>query len=126
MKKAVYTKNAPEAIGPYSQATITNNIMFFSGQLGIDPKTGDFVDGGIKSQTEMALKNLSEILASQGLSMDNVLKTTVYLKDMNDFAKMNEVYAKFFSEPYPARAAVEVARLPKDGLVEISAIAIAV
>ncbi len=123
MKKAISTKNAPGAIGPYSQATQSGNLVFVSGQLPIDPSTGKFAGDDITSQTTQSLANAKAILQEVGMTMDNVLKATVYLKDMNDFAGMNAVYNTFFDEPYPARAAFEVARLPLDALVEIEFIA---
>lgn len=124
MKKAIVTENAPKAIGPYSAAIETETTIYVSGQLPIDPKTGAFPDGGIKEQTKQSLNNIKAILEEKGLSMDNVVKTTVLLKDMNTFGDMNSVYSEFFKEPYPARAAFEVARLPKDAMVEIEAIAV--
>ena len=125
MKKVISTQNAPAAIGPYSQAAEGGNIVLTSGQLPIVPKTGNFAPGGIAEQTRQSLMNVKAVLEAAGSSMDHVIKTTVFLKDMNDFAEMNYVYAEFFSEGnYPARSAVEVARLPKDALIEIEAIAI--
>ena len=124
MKKIIATEKAPAAIGPYSQANIAGNLVFTSGQLPIDPATGEFVPGGIKEQTEQALKNLQAILEEAGSGLDKVLKTTCYLSDINNFGPMNEVYATFFTEgSYPSRSAFEVANLPKAGLVEIEAIA---
>lgn len=123
-KKIINTELAPEAIGPYSQSVLAGNILFISGQLPIDPETGKFAGNNIKSQTEQSLKNIESILEKAGCTMDNVVKTTVLLNDMGDFAKMNEVYAKFFTKDYPARAAYEVAKLPKDALVEIEAVAV--
>lgn len=123
-KKIINTELAPEAIGPYSQSVLAGNILFISGQLPIDPETGRFAGNDIKSQTEQSLKNIENILKKIGCTMDSVVKTTVLLNDMGDFAKMNEVYAKFFTKDYPARAAYEVARLPKDALVEIEAVAV--
>lgn len=123
-KKIINTELAPEAIGPYSQSVLAGNILFISGQLPIDPETGKFAGNDIKSQTEQSLKNIENILKKIGCTMDSVVKTTVLLNDMGDFAKMNEVYAKFFTKDYPARAAYEVARLPKDALVEIEAVAV--
>ena len=125
MKNIVSTKNAPSAIGPYSQGIAIDGLVFTSGQLGLDPATGDFAPGGIEAQTRQSLTNLKAVLEAAGSGMDKVLKTTVFLHDMNDFAAMNKVYAEFFSEGgCPARSAVEVARLPKDGLVEIEAVAV--
>jgi len=123
MKTIVSTDNAPAAIGPYSQGVKVGNLLFTSGQIPLDPATGTFPEG-IQAQARQSLTNVKAILAEAGVSMDQVIKTTVFLKDMNDFAAMNEVYATFFTEGnYPARSAVEVARLPKDVLVEIEAIA---
>ena len=125
MKTIVSTKNAPAAIGPYSQGIAAGSMVFTSGQLGLDPATGDFAPGGIEAQTRQSLTNVKAVLEAAGSGLDKVVKTTVFLKDMNDFAAMNKVYAEFFSEGgCPARSAVEVARLPKDGLVEIEAVAI--
>lgn len=123
MKKIISTENAPGAIGPYSQAIKINGFVYTSGQLGINPKTGDF-PADIEGQTETALKNVIAILESVGLDLTDVFKTLVFIKDMNDFGKMNTVYGSFFTENYPARSCVEVARLPKDGLVEIEVIAL--
>lgn len=124
MKKIVNTDKAPTAIGPYAQAVEIDGLVFTSGQLPIDPATGAFPEG-IAEQTRQSLTNVKSILAQAGLSMDQVIKTTVFLSDMNNFGAMNEVYATFFTEGnYPARSAVEVARLPKDALVEIEAIAV--
>lgn len=123
MMKALHTTNAPAAIGPYSQAIEINGFVFASGQIPIDPSTGKFVEGGIKEQTRQALTNASHILEEAGTDLSHVVKTTVYLADMNDFAAMNEVYATFFREPYPARSAVAVKDLPKGALVEVECIA---
>lgn len=124
MKQILNTDKAPAAIGPYSQATANAALIITSGQLPIDPKTGTFAEGGIAGQTRQSLENVKSILEAAGSSMDHVMKTTVFLKDMNDFAQMNTVYAEFFTEGnFPSRSAVEVARLPKDALVEIEAIA---
>ena len=124
MKKIVSTGNAPSAIGPYSQGIATDALVFTSGQLGLDPATGDFAPGGIEAQTRQSLANVKAVLEAAGSGLDKVVKTTVFLKDMNDFAAMNKVYAEFFGEGgCPARSAVQVARLPKDGLVEIEAVA---
>ena len=117
------TKNAPGAIGPYSQAIQIGDLLFVSGQVPIDPSTGAIVEGDIKAQAQQSLNNLKAILNAAGTNMGAVVKTTVFLADMNDFAAMNEVYAQFFQEPFPARSAVQVARLPKDAKVEIEAIA---
>ena len=122
--KPISTSNAPAAIGPYSQAVDSGaGLVFLSGQLPIDPATGAFPEGGIQAQTRQSLRNVQAILAAAGLSMANVVKTTVFLADMGDFAAMNEVYAQFFSEPFPARSAVAVKTLPKGALVEIECIA---
>lgn len=121
--KAISTKTAPAAIGPYSQAIQVGNLIYTSGQIPIDPATGAFAEGGIKEQTRQSLTNVRAILEEAGLSMSNVVKTTVFLADMNDFADMNSVYAEFFTEPYPARSAVAVKTLPKGALVEIEVIA---
>ena len=123
MMKVISTKKAPAAIGPYSQAIQVGNLVYTSGQIPIDPATGVFVEGGIKEQTSQSLTNVKAILEEAGLSMSNVVKTTVFLADMNDFADMNAVYAEFFSEPYPARSAVAVKTLPKGALVEIEVLA---
>ncbi|MDF2654339.1 MAG: RidA family protein [Bacillota bacterium] len=124
MRKIVSTKAAPAAIGPYSQGNIFGNLLFTSGQVPLDPETGAIVGTTIEEQTEQVLKNVKAILEEAGSSLDKVLKTTVFIKDMNDFAAMNSIYAKYFTEgSYPSRSAVEVARLPKDVLVEIETIA---
>ena len=124
MMKAIHTENAPKALGPYSQAIETNGFIFASGQVPINPATGAFVEGGIQEQTHQALTNAQNILKEAGTDLSHVVKKTVYLSDMNDFAAMNEVYAKFFTEPYPARSAVAVKNLPKGALVEIECIAV--
>lgn len=121
--KAIHTNNAPAAIGPYSQAIEVNGFVFASGQIPIDPKTGNFVEGGIKEQTTQALTNAGNILKEAGTDLAHVVKTTVYLADMADFAAMNEVYATFFSQPFPARSAVAVKDLPKGARVEIEVLA---
>ena len=123
MKQVIHTDSAPAAIGPYSQAIQIGDLLFVSGQVPIDPSTGAIVEGDIKAQAQQSLNNLKAILNAAGTNMGAVVKTTVFLADMNDFAAMNEVYAQFFQEPYPARSAVQVARLPKDAKVEIEAIA---
>lgn len=123
MKKVFATDKAPGAIGPYSQAVQAGNMVFVSGQLPIDPATGAFAGDDIKSQTSQSLTNIKNILASEGLDMSQVIRVGVFLKDMEMFADMNAVYGEFFEKDYPARAAVEVARLPKDALVEIEAVA---
>jgi len=119
MKKIISSQKAPAAIGPYSQAVKAGNLVYTSGMLPIDPSSGQIVEGDIKAQTEQVLKNLLEVFKASGACANDVIKTTVYLKDMNDFAQMNEVYKKYFTENFPARTCVEVARLPKDALVEI-------
>ncbi len=124
-KETVSTDNAPGAIGPYSQAIKAGGMVFCSGQIPIDPATGNFVSDIVSEQTEQVLKNLSEVLQAAGTSLDNVVKTTVFLADMNDFAEMNEVYSQFFSDNKPARATVQAARLPRDAKVEIECIAVA-
>ena len=121
--KVISTKKAPAAIGPYSQAIQVGNLVYTSGQIPIDPATGTFVEGGIKEQTRQSLNNVRAILEEAGLSMTNVIKTTVFLADMADFADMNAIYAEFFTEPYPARSAVAVKTLPKGALVEIEVVA---
>ena len=121
--KVISTKKAPAAIGPYSQAIQVGNLVYTSGQIPIDPATGAFVEGSIKEQTRQSLSNVRAILEEAGLSMANVVKTTVFMADMNDFADMNAVYAEFFTEPYPARSAVAVKTLPKGALVEIEVVA---
>lgn len=124
MKEIISTENAPGAIGPYSQAVKTGNMIFVSGQIPIDPATGEFVSGDVAEQSEQVLKNLSAVLEAAGSSLNNVVKTTVFLADMNDFAVMNEIYAKYFGDNKPARATVQAARLPRDARVEIDCIAI--
>lgn len=124
MKQRINTNNAPAAIGPYSQAIDSGTgLIFVSGQLPIDPSTGAFPEGGVKEQTRQSLTNAKAILEAAGLSLANVVKTTVFLADMGDFAAMNEVYAEFFAEPFPARSAVAVKTLPKNALVEVECIA---
>ena len=123
MKTVISTTNAPAAIGPYSQAIRVGNIIFTSGQIPIDPATGAFAEGGIKEQTRQSLLNVKAILNETGTTMDHVIKTTVFMADMNDFAEMNSVYSEFFNTPYPARSAVAVKTLPKGALVEIEVIA---
>ncbi len=124
MKKVIHTRNAPAAVGPYSQAVESKGVLFVSGQLGIDPATGSMVEGGIREQTERLLHNLKTILNAAGYNLADVVKCTVYLKDINDFQAMNEVYATFFDEAPPARAAFQVAALPLGALVEIEAVAV--
>ncbi len=123
MKKEIKTDRAPGAIGPYSQGIEAGGLLFLSGQVPIFPQTGEVLKAGIKEQTELVLSNISELLKTAGLGFKDVVKTTVFIKDMNDFAAVNEVYAQFFEAPYPARSCVEVARLPKDVGVEIEIIA---
>ena len=123
MKDIISTKAAPADIGPYSQAIIVGNLVYTSGQIPIDPATGSIDEGGIKEQTRQSLTNVQAILKEAGLTMANVIKTTVFMADMNDFADMNAVYAEFFTEPYPARSAVAVKTLPKGALVEIEVVA---
>ena len=125
MKKIVASAGAPRAIGPYSQAVIYNGLAYLSGQIPLDPATGQVVEGDIAAQTERVLENLKAVLDACGSSLDQVLKTTVFIKDMADFPRVNEVYARYFTVNPPARATVEVARLPKDVRVEIEAVAIA-
>jgi 2-iminobutanoate/2-iminopropanoate deaminase len=124
VKVRVQTENAPAAIGPYSQAIKANGFVFVSGQIPIDPRTGEFVQGGIREQTEQVLKNLSAVLEASGSSLDQVVKTTVFLADMQDFASMNEVYSTCFRETPPARATVAAAGLPRNAKVEIEAVAV--
>lgn len=123
-KRAVEAADAPKAIGPYSQAIIANGFVYTAGQVGTDPKTGTLVEGGVAEQTEQALKNIEAVLKASGSSTDDVVKTTIFLADMNDFAKLNEIYAKHFKQPFPARSTVQVARLPRDAKVEIEAVAV--
>ena len=124
MKKIIATKNAPAAIGPYSPAVQAGNMLFASGQLGLDPAPGQFPEGGVKAQTVQAFKHVKALLTEAGLTMDNVVKTTVFLADMGDFAAMNEVYAAQFEGTFPARSAVAVKTLPKNALVEVEVIAV--
>ena len=124
MSDVVATKEAPQAIGPYSQAIKSGGFLFSSGQIAIDPSTGQVIEGDVAAQTERVMKNLAAILKAAGLSLNNVVKTTVFLKSMGDFATMNEIYGRHFGEHRPARSTVEVARLPKDVLVEIDVIAV--
>ena len=119
----ISTNKAPSAIGPYSQAIVTGNLIFTSGQIPIDPQTGTIVSSDIERQTRQVLENLKSILEASGSSLSRVIKTTVFIKDMNDFQKINAEYAGYFGEPYPARSCVEAARLPKDVLIEIEAVA---
>ena len=124
MKQIIQTEQAPKAIGPYSQAIKSNGFVFASGQIPIIPETGEFVAGGIKEQTEQVIKNLARVLEAAGSGLDRVVKTTVFLADMEEFGAMNEVYAKYFSDKPPARATVEAAGLPRGARVEIEAIAL--
>ncbi|HEY0097699.1 MAG TPA: RidA family protein [Pyrinomonadaceae bacterium] len=124
VREIVATEAAPQAIGPYSQAVRIGNFVFTSGQIPIDPATGVFVEGGIAEQTEQVLRNLAEVLRAAGTSLEAVVKTTVFLADMDDFAAMNEVYARYFSNEPPARSTVQAARLPRDARVEIDVIAV--
>lgn len=121
--KTIHTNNAPAAIGPYSQAIEVNGFIFASGQIPIDPSTGNFVEGGIKEQTKQAITNAKNILKEAGTDLAHVVKTTVYLANMADFAAMNEIYATFFQQPFPARSAVAVNDLPKGALVEVEVLA---
>jgi len=125
MKEIISTESAPGAIGPYSQAVKVGGFVFCSGQIPIDPATGNFVSENVSEQTEQVLKNLSKVLEAAGTDLNNVVKTTVFLADMNDFTAMNEVYARYFNENKPARATVQAARLPRDARVEIECIAVA-
>ncbi len=123
MKSAVSSPQAPKAIGPYSQAVRAGSLLFASGQIPLDPATGTIVEGDITAQTRRVMENLGAVLGAAGLSFASVVRTTIFLADMNDFAKVNEVYGGYFAEPYPARATVQVARLPRDVRVEIDVIA---
>jgi 2-iminobutanoate/2-iminopropanoate deaminase len=123
VRQAIATASAPKAIGPYSQAIRAGSLLFVSGQVPIDPATGNLIEGDIVAQTRRAFQNVGEILKAGGASFDHVVKTTVFLVDMNDFAAMNEVYGTFFAPPFPARATVQVARLPRDARVEVDVIA---
>jgi 2-iminobutanoate/2-iminopropanoate deaminase len=125
VKQIIATEHAPQAIGPYSQAIVANGFVFASGQIPIDPATGQFVEGGIVEQTEQVLRNVSKLLEAAGTSLARVVKTTVFLADMNDFAAMNETYARFFDAEPPARSTVQAARLPRDARVEIEVVALA-
>jgi 2-iminobutanoate/2-iminopropanoate deaminase len=124
LKTVIATDKAPRAIGPYSQAIVHNGLAFLSGQIPLDPATGELVEGGIAAQTERVLENIKSVLAACGSSLDRVVKTTVFLRDMGEFAEMNEVYGRYFSASPPARSTVQAARLPRDVRVEIEAIAI--
>ena len=124
VKEAISSAGAPKAIGPYSQAVRAGQLLFLSGQVALDPATGQMVEGGIAEQTRRVFENLAAVLAAGGRSFADVVRTTVFLADMNDFVAMNEIYGQYFKEPYPARATVQVARLPKDARVEIDVIAL--
>ncbi|MFQ6069086.1 MAG: RidA family protein [Candidatus Aminicenantales bacterium] len=124
MRKEIKTQRAPKAIGPYSQAIEANGFVFCSGQIAIDPSTGELSQGDIEEQTRIILENIREVLKAAHTSLDKVVKATVFLQDLNDYAKMNAVYGEFFTSPYPARAAVQVARLPKDVKIEVEVIAV--
>ncbi len=123
MKNIVNTTKAPSAIGPYSQGVNVGDLFFFSGQIPLDPSTGEMAENNIKAQTKQSLENVKALLESQGLSFSNVVKTTVFLDNMDDFTTVNGIYAEYFVEPYPARSAVEVAKLPKGALIEVEVIA---
>jgi len=123
MKKIVNTNEAPAAVGPYSQAVRAGGFLFCAGQIPLDPKTGSIVSSDIKTQTEQVLKNIEAILKAEGLSFDNVVKTTVFMVDLSEFAQMNEVYAKYFRPPYPARSTIQVAALPRGAKIEIEVVA---
>ncbi|HWQ36231.1 MAG TPA: RidA family protein [Blastocatellia bacterium] len=122
--QSIHTDSAPKAIGPYSQAIKANGLIFASGQIPLDPETMQMVEGNVRAQTERVLKNMEQVLAAAGSSLQKVVKTTVFLADLNDFAAMNEVYSQFFGETRPARSTVQVARLPRDARVEIDVIAL--
>lgn len=122
-KEIINTPNGPAAVGPYSQAIVANGLVFVSGQLGLDPKTGAFAGDDVVAQAHQVFKNVKAILEAKGLNLDNVVKTTLFLTDIADFAKVNEVYAEYFSAPYPARSAFQICALPKGGLVELEVIA---
>jgi len=124
MKERVQTDGAPEAIGPYSQGIKANGLVFCSGQIPLDPKSGKVVDGGIQEQTGRVMKNLKAVLEAAGSSLEKVVRSTIFLADLEDFSEVNEVYAGFFSQPYPARSTVQVARLPKDVRIEVDVIAL--
>ena len=124
MKQVINTNEAPGAIGPYSQAIKANGFLFVSGQLPVVPATGQFAEGGVSGQTRQSLENVKTILAAAGCTLDDVVKTTVFIKDMNDFGAVNTAYAEYFTQDCPARACIEVARLPKDALVEIEVVAV--
>lgn len=119
-KEVIYSKNAPEPIGPYSQGIKVGNTWYFSGSIGLDPVTGKIVEGGIDAQARQVMINIGELLKAAGLGYEHIVKTSIFLKNMDDFSKVNEIYATFFKEKFPARETVEVSRLPKDALLEIS------
>jgi 2-iminobutanoate/2-iminopropanoate deaminase len=121
--KTIHTEKAPKAVGPYSQAVVANGFVFCAGQIGLDSKRGDLVDG-VENQTHQVIKNLQTVLEEAGSGLEYIVKTTIFIQDMNDYVKINEIYASYFGNHKPARATVEVARLPKDALVEIEAVAI--
>lgn len=125
MRKIINSEKAPKAVGPYSQANVANGFCYVSGQLGLVPETGVMAGGDVEAQARQALTNVRTILDAAGSTMDDVVKVTMFLTDMNDFAKVNEIYAEFFNAPYPARSAFQVAALPKEGLVEFEVVAIA-
>ncbi len=124
MIQEIKTKNAPKAIGPYSQGIIANDFVFASGQIALDPVTGELNNGSVEEQAHLVLKNLKAVIEASGSSMDKIVKCTVFLEDMNDYGAVNAIYGEYFNAPYPARAAIQVARLPKDVKVEIEAIAV--
>ena len=124
VKRAVESSDAPKAIGPYSQAIVANGFVFAAGQVGFDQKAGALAEGGIEAQTEQALRNIEAVLKAARSSLEDVVKTTVFLTDLNDFAKMNEVFAKRFKAPFPARSTVQVVKLPRDAKIEIEAVAV--
>jgi 2-iminobutanoate/2-iminopropanoate deaminase len=125
MKRVVRTDQAPQAIGPYSQAVAVEGLLFLSGQIGLDPATGDLIPGGIEAETERVLRNIEAVLGAEGLDMNAVVRTTIYLVDLADFAEVNQIYAHPFKQPFPARVTVGVAHLPKRARIEIDAIAVA-
>ncbi len=124
MKTVIQTDKAPVPVGPYNQAIVVDNFIYTAGQIALDPETNQMIEGDIKQQTRMVFNNLREVLKAAGTDLNNVIKTTVFLSDMNEYPHLNEVYAEFFTEDYPARSAIQVARLPKDALVEAECVAI--
>ncbi|MEO0026572.1 MAG: RidA family protein [candidate division WOR-3 bacterium] len=124
MKQSISSEKAPKPVGPYSPAVIAGEFVWTSGQLGIDPTTGELVPGGIEAETEQVLKNLAAVLEAAGSGLDRVVKTLIFITDMNQFARVNAVYARYFQEPYPARSTVQVSALPKGAMVEIEAVAL--